>query len=811
MRELKINFLFPLATLIILIYSFSSQLFSIAPLGKLLDPFSGAVQNAQEQQLFANDLKIDQLKISEDITVYFDERKVPHIYANNDKDLFFAQGYVTAYLRLWQMDFITYSVAGRLSEILEDKGMEDYDRIQRRLGILESARKTLALMEKDEETISALNAYSDGVNAFIESLDYKDLPLEYKLMDYKPEAWSPLKSILVLKSMADALTGYEEDFFLSRMMLALGEEDFNLLFPDFTAYSTPVMNVDKPEFQKTFNANKKPDYLNYAFFNSKKIEKKSRYNPRLGSNSWAVSGNKTKTGFPILACDPHLSLSMPNIWLEMQLNAPGLNVYGVSIPGTPAVIIGFNKDIAWGTTNGSDDVKDWYKLKISKDYKKYQYNGEWVDFEIRVEEIKRKNQAPLYDTIYYSIHGPVVTTNEFKGYYGENTIDHALKWELHNPSNEFKTFIQLNKASNYQEYKAAIKDYKCPIQNFTFASKDNTIAINHQGNMAMKWPGQGKFVLDGSRAEDLSTSYIPVDSLPHIYNPECNYVLSANQTPTYGDYPFYYNGDYAETRANRIKQLLEKDSVFDISKTKAIQLDNVNAFAVEVLPQLIKNIDQTQLDATNKEILNQISAWDGAYTLEEKSARLFESWWIKTQKYTWDELDDLNFFKTPPDNYVLLDLIKNDPTNRYFDRQSTTEKEKVQDIITLAFKDACKGYQRLLKRNRTAWKDFNRVEINHLTNIPAFGEMNLTSSGHPDAINAISKNWGPSWRMVVQLGETPEAYGIYPGGQSGNIGSPFYNNAIKDWNQGKYYKLNFYTSKEEAEKNSSNSWNLKKK
>src|SRR5205807_1319094 len=181
----------------------------------------------------------------------------------------------------------------------------------------------------------------------------------------------------------------------------------------------------------------------------------SSYNPRLGSNSWAVSGKKTKSGFPILANDPHLNLSLPNIWIEMQLSAPGMNVYGVSIPGTPAIVIGFNENIAWGITNGSDDVKDWYKLKITNDYKKYEFDGKWLDLGYRIEEIKRRGQPSFYDTVYSTVHGPIVNNKSFPGT-DPDMMDMALRWELHQPSNEFVTFIKLDKAQNYNDYKEAI-------------------------------------------------------------------------------------------------------------------------------------------------------------------------------------------------------------------------------------------------------------------------------------------------------------------------------------------------------------------
>jgi penicillin amidase len=808
MNKLKTGFLFPLLALIILIYAFSSSMFNTPPLGKLLNPFNGAVQNGNNQSLTASYLSVDKTGLTAAVDVFFDERKVPHMYAKNIDDLYFAQGYVTAYLRLWQMDFMTYASAGRLSEIFGENRFLEYDRNQRRIGILEAAKQSLKLIEKDPATISALTAYSKGVNAYIKELNYKKMPLEYKLLDYEPEPWTNLKSVLILKSMANSMTGYGEDLFLSKMMLALGEEQYNKLFPDFDGHSTPVMNNKTPNGIDTLRWLKRPAYLNYSFLSSNARLEKDTYNPRLGSNSWAVSGKKTKSGSPILANDPHLGLSFPCIWLEMQLSAPGMNVYGVSIPGAPAIIIGFNESVAWGITNGADDVKDWYRLKISSDYKQYEFDGKWVDLTSRVEEIKRKDQVAFLDTVYSTVHGPIVMNKSFPGNHPD-LIDNALRWELHRPSNEFQTFMKLNSAKNYTDYKEAIKHYGCPLQNFTFACKDNTIAINHQGNMVVKSYGQGKFVMDGTKSDYLYTKYIPVDSLPQLYNPACDFVLSANQHPTYANYPYYYDGYYSETRANRIQQLLENRNDFDIPGMEAVQLDNTSSFAVEALPVLLGGVDQHRLNEYEKNAFNKLSAWNGTYNEEDEHPKLYELWWKNITDFTWDELMNYPFYMRAPDNYILLDLIRKEPESIYFDKLGTTKIEHAGDIITEAFIAASIEYARLQKEGSVKWGDCNKVDIMHLTQLPAFSHMGLPSAGHPDAINAISENWGPSWRMIVQLGDRPVAYGIYPGGQSGNEGSTYYDDFLSDWNKGKYYRLSFFMSQTEAAAQTTTRWLLK--
>jgi len=796
MRKINSNCLFPLVALVILVYALSNQLVDVPPIGKFIDPFIGVIQNDKESYLKDHQLEESALGLSDSVSVFFDQSKVPHIYARNVEDLFFSQGYVTAMLRLWQMDFTTYVSAGRMSEIFNGERYLQYDRSQRRTGILEAARRALTFMEKDAETMKVLSAYTRGVNAYINRLNYRTLPFEYKFLNYQPEQWTNLKSVLVMKLMASTLSGYEGDLDMSRLMLILGPERFNLLYPDFGSTVTPAARYPKREASSVFNKNPLPPYLNYSFISSISSKPDVIFNPKLGSNSWVISGSKTVSGHPILASDPHLNLTLPCVWLQMQLSAPGIDVYGVSVPGTPAIIIGFNKNIAWGITNGADDVKDWYKLQISDDYKTYKLDGRLVSLDFRIEEIMRKGQKSFFDTIYSSRQGPIVYDARFST--RPDLMDYAMKWELATPSNEFLTFIHLNKAADYRDYVEALKYYSCPVQNFTFASNDGNIAVNHQGRMAIKYNGQGRFILDGSNDSLLSRDYIPFDSLPHQLNPACNYVVSANQHPTDSNYRYYYNGFFSEDRASQINAILSRENNFDIAKVEKMQLDNTNSFAVLALPTLLKGVSESKLTAAEKDLFQGMMKWNCAYDYDDESAGLFDFWWDRIKDLTWDELKRYSFPLSYPDDYVLLSLIRTDPGNEYFDILSTSEKETAADIIHESFIKASEEYIKLKNEKSTKWGNLNKVDFLHLTRLPALSRLDFPSAGCPEAINAVGRSWGPSWRMVVQLGDTPVAYGIYPGGQSGNIGSKYYDNFINDWGKGRYYRLNFYPSVVEA-------------
>jgi penicillin G amidase len=794
--------------LIALVVVFSRQLFHIVPpIGKILDPFKGFIQNENERSLNTGLIAINGIGLSDSVNVFFDSRKVPHIYAKNEHDIFFAQGYIAAYFRLWQMDFMSYAAAGRLSEIF-DKGFFNHDRYQRRTGMVQAAKESLKLIEKNAETSSMINAYTKGVNAFIAGLTYETMPLEYKMLDYKPEPWTNLKTVIIMKSMAAMLSGYEEDFSMTNIMLAFGEKKFNELYPGSDAHSTAIVNDLVPGVNPALSYIKKPEYLDTLFQTPQAAVDESLYNPAVGSNSWAVSGKKTKSKNPILCSDPHLQLSLPAIWLEMQLVAPGMNVYGVCIPGVPAVIIGFNEKIAWGSTNGNDDAKDWYKLKINEGDMKYRFDNGWLDLKGVPEEIKIKGKNSFRDTVYYTIHGPIVYDKSFPGDRSE-IRNHALRWALHTPSNELLAFLRINRSGNYQDFKDALKHYSSPIQNFTFACSDNTIAVHHQGTMPVKWPGQGRFILDGTKSTHLYSKFIPTDSLPHLINPACSYVVAANQHPTNGNYPYYYNGYYKDDRSGRIQQLLQQQDSFDIQRMMAMQLDNASLFAVDALAELIKRVDISKLNESDKKTLQDLKTWKGEYNFDDEIAGLFESWWKYVREYTWDEYKTTAFSSRLPRDYLLLDFIKNDPGNINFDKQGTSSTENASDIITEAFNMATTDFDEQKEKGNAKWSNINKVHIGNIARINSFSRMNLPSAGNAKAINAMAGSVGPSWRMVVELGKRPTAYGIYPGGQSGSGGSPNYDNFVNDWINGKYYPLLFFMSVREAKEQAGTNWVLK--
>ena len=414
-----------------LIYFFNNSISiqgqDIPPLGHFLNPFEGFWQNAKSRKIsFLPKINLEGLQSS--VQIDYDSNLIPHIRASNDRDLYMAQGYVIAKLRLWQMEFQTHVAAGRISELIGEKAL-NFDRLQRRKGMVYSAKKTLKYLENDLYLAPLVQAYANGVNRYISSLSYKDFPLEYKLMDYAPEPWTVLKTALILQYMVDDLTGSDNDLENTNAKNLFGNEVFDLLFPDYPKGIVPTIstNPDSPWVIDSVTTIPMSSE-NIAKYTSTTFEKPD---PDNGSNNWVVSGSKTKSGFPILANDTHLGLNLPSLWIMMQLQSPTVNVYGFTLAGALGITIGHNDAIAWGFTNASRDTRDWYNI-IFKDEQKteYLYDSGWRATTRKIEQINSRNDAPYYDTVIYTHHGPVVYDNNFpnnahkKNYY-------ALKWGGH--------------------------------------------------------------------------------------------------------------------------------------------------------------------------------------------------------------------------------------------------------------------------------------------------------------------------------------------------------------------------------------------
>jgi penicillin amidase len=761
-----------------------------APLGKLLSPQNGVWQNAEPvDEDYSANLKFPQLK--EKVDVYFDERLVPHVIAEQNNDAYFVQGYLHAKFRLWQMEFQIYAASGRLCELVGKKALS-LDRDKRRLGMVFAAENSLKEIEKDSETAAACDNYTAGVNAYIESLNESTLPLEYKLLGYRPEKWTNLKTATFVKYMAFELAGSENDFEYTNAKSVFSSGDFDKLYPIIMDSVDPIVpkgtGFPKPGIGLKIPAS--ADSLYYDTKDSTTIDEQ-KPDANNGSNNWAVNGTKTKSGYPILCNDPHLGLNLPSLWYEMQITTPTYNAYGVSFPGAPFIIIGFNDSCAFGVTSAERDVRDYYEIKFKDDSRKeYWFDSQWVKTNFRIEKIKLKGEHDYLDTVAYTNIGPVMYDKSYSGSRNTNNKYYAVRWKAHDPSNEFKMFTLLDKAKNYDDYLEAIKYLHTPGQNCAFASKSGDIAIWDQGEFPAKWKRQGDFVMPGTDSSYFWQGIIPQEENPHEINPARGFVSSANQLPADSAYPYYLSGTFPPYRGWEINKRLSLMNNITPQDMMTLQTDNYNVFAEQAMPVFLKNMDVSKLSNDEQKYYNILKSWNLRNDADSRGATLFVLTWDSLENVVWkDELLKTNLQMMMPHEGTLLENILKDSAFKFLDNINTPRKETLSDDITTAFKEAAKVAAEADADGNLSWAKYKDTKVLNLARIEAFSRLHLPIGGGTNTINATNEQHGPSWRMVVSLTPQTEAYAVYPGGQSGNPGSKFYDNFIDTWAQGKYYTI----------------------
>jgi len=776
-------------------------------LGYFLSPQEGFWQNAEPADINFNE-SLSFSGLQGNANVYIDDRMVPHVYAENEHDAIFLQGYLHAKFRLWQMDFQSYAAGGRLSEIMGDSSSGtnflQIDRFFRRLGMVSGAEKSLAALEANPETKAFADAYTEGVNQYISTLKDNDIPFEYKLLNYKPEKWTNLKSVLFMKYMAYDLAGFEQDFemtnaksvFSKAEMAALypyGQDSLDPIIPKGTKFGPPSFSMKPP-------ADADSVYLNFYKNNSiaDSIIKPDKSN---GSNNWAVSGSKTQSGRPILCNDPHLGLNLPSLWFEMQISTPQFNAYGATFPGAPSIVIGFNDSCAWGFTNAMRDVRDYYEIKFKDSTKQeYWYDSAWQKTTFRDEVIHIKGKPDHTEHIPETVWGPVMYDTNFPDILHSGK-SYACHWQAQDGSNELKTFRALDYAKNYDDYLQAMDGYECPGQNMIFACKRGDIAIKQNGKFPAKWRGQGDFLMPGENDAYAWRGFIPDSANIVIHNPPRGFVSSANQYPYDTSYPYYLGGDYPVYRGYLINRYLSSMQNITAVDMEKLQTNNYNIFQEMARPFLLKYLDKSALSEKEIKFLDIYTQWDLQNNANEKGPTIEKLWWdsLMTTVYA-DEFTRSSLPLPWPEKSALLDGLLKDSMNYIFlDNINTAQKETLQEDITIAFKKIIPVLEKAENANNLVWGKYKNSGVRHLLRIPVLSRLNLISNGGETEINALKQFHGPSWRMVVELTDSTQAYGIYPGGQSGNPGSKYYDNFINDWAEGKYYPLLFL--KEETMKN----------
>ncbi len=591
--------------------------------------------------------------------------------------------------------------------------------------------------------------------------------------------------------MSFVLASGTDDLKMTNILRQYGREVAEDLFPNYPFEESPIIPTGSPVDFKPVPIPAAPkDFIGLG-----SAMQTPEKDPNIGSNNWAVSGNKTVSGMPILANDPHLTLSLPSIWYQVQLVAPGVNVYGSTMPGTPNVITGFNKNIAWGVTNVGSDVLDWYQVKF-KDAKKLEYwhDGQWKKTKLRIETFKIKGGKDFVDTVFFTHHGPVVYLSHEKAFKSNIPVGHALRWIAHEKSQELTTFYRLNRAKNYTDYTEALRYYSAPAQNFVFASNEGDIALWVNGKFPLKSKLQGKYLMDGTDAAADWKGFIPQAHNPHVKNPARGFVSSANQFSTDPSYPYYLGWQYAPSeRGRRINERLTAMQKVTIDSLRGLQNDNYNIRARKLLPLLLRSVK------SKEKALDVVKNWNLQNAPESIGATIFETWVLNLQSFLWDDEFDSN--EKIPMNRPAIDrtihLIEHEAQARWWDNVKTKNvKESMDQIIETSFKATL---DTLVKKHgpmgpEWAWAKHKQTGVRHLIpGMDALSRLHIPIGGGGSIVNAATTKTGPSWRFIVELSKTgnPKGYGIYPGGQSGNPGSSHYDDLIDTWAKGELKPLLF--------------------
>ncbi len=768
--------------------------------------------------------------------IYFDERAVPHIFAANLSQACFLQGYAHAADRLWQMDVSTRATEGRLSEVLGTRTLaRDRDQVQR--GFRVAARKAIDTMAVHfPQDYAALEAYAAGYNAYLDQLLPEDYPVEYKLLDHTPLRWSPYRTALLMKGMSQSLSARYSDAAAAKTRAELGTTTYQSLYPERFPNASPIV-PDDGRYKNSKKASSPttddqalllpassapasappvtpPAFLAAALPHVPATAAGTDAytlmppHPNNGSNNWAIAGTRSNTGLPLLASDPHLSLTLPSIWCEQQVVFPGVNARGVSLPGAPGIMIGFNDHVAYGETNVGHDVTDWFQIAWTDSTRtEYLLDGQAVAARIQTDTIFVKGQPPVILRTPWTVFGPVPAT---EGPYANM----AMRWLAHDapgagqrPHTIVGTFLGLMQATGYEDYLTALRGYIDPAQNFLFAAKNGDIAIRPNGGFPLRGEFSGRYPIPGNSATNNWRGYIPFSERPEHKNPARGFVSSANQVTTGPDYPYPYHGGFDEYRGRLINRRLTREKTMNQRKMKELQLNTYSLLAEELTPLLIARINRGALTTEGTRLLRLLSEWDYYCEGDSRAATLFEQWRLKLYDLTFDEMpQDSGYLR--PELWRWTALLKSQPKHPVFDILATPEfRETAATITQRAFEEILEELNGALPE---PWAVMRNSTVRHLGAVPGFGSGLINSGGSRFSPRALNGGHGASWRMVVELGPEPRAWGTLPGGASGAPASKYYDNGLDDWTNGRYHELTRWKDVSEANKLAVAGWSFVK-
>lgn len=745
----------------------------VPPILRLLSPFEGIWVSGEPRSFQNRDFEV--LGLRERVTIWWDSNSVPHIVAQNDEDLYFAQGYLHAKERLWQMEVQAKAGNGRLAEFF-GKAAAEFDKQMILFGLRQAQQVIVQEMEKDPETVVVLNAYVEGVNAYIRSLKYNEYPIEFKFHGLRPELWTREKIAAFLVLMKYRLTGYSQDLDLTVLARKQGVAKVLEIFPRFQRGHQPI--VSKQELSKTITSRGSPmKMIGPDPFMSSLQKFPDYFQPPAGqgSNSWVIGPEKSVTGEVIVANDTHLGLSLPAAWFEVQLTTPTQSVYGASFPGSPAIMIGFNSNIAWAMTNATSDTLDWYEVEF-KDPSHYEFDKKLLPVKILKEKIAVRNGLDEEIETKWT-HQGILVHEETQG---PRHLGLVLQWSAQKASNPISNFLKLNKSKSYKDCRAAIRTYSAPPQNIICADAKN-YSITHQGKFLKRKINQGRFVLNGRTSQSDWKQWIPDEELPAAENPAKGYFESANQNPVDEGYPYDLGWQYDDSfRARRISGLIEKAGRLSAEDMMAFQNDDIDLLSREVLQLALSNITFKDQKSSSFQIQQKLKKWNHKISTQRWEPIFFEYFWKQVQWHFWSEdLKIENRVIFPPRQTTVNRLRENRSSDRV--------------LITNAFENSIQKMEKDFGSNfeKLKWGERFPLRLQHISKNPLFSQS-IPVNGSSTTVNVHrDHSHGAAWRMVVQLGEIQRAYTSLPGGSSGNPLSRRYANGVQSWVNGEFKKVVF--------------------
>ena len=778
------------------------------------------------------------------VDIYRDPMGIPHIYAATQHDLFFAQGYVHAQDRFWQMDAWRHIGSGTLSEMF-GSGQVETDTFLRTLGWRITAEQEYAGLDADSKAI--IDSYTEGVNAYLKDHDKTALSLEYAILgllspDYKIQAWTPIHSLTWGKAMAWDLRGnMGEEIERAVLLKTLTPEQVAELFPAYPK-DHPVI-VNNIGDGTSANSAMQPKAFDIPDETLRALEHNASLldlalgpaGDGIGSNSWAISGSRTSTGRPLLANDPHLGIQMPSIWYQAHLECKPItdacpyNVAGFTFAGVPGIIIGHNDHIAWGFTNVGPDVMDLYIERVNPDNpNQYEVNGEWVDFETRTETIQVVGGETVDMTVRLTRHGPVIsesygplknenTDNDpeffpFKERAGVELPEQyviALKWTALAPSTPFKAIWGFDRAQNWDDFREAAQNFHVPAQNLLYADVDGNIGYQMPGDIPMRANGDGTVPVPGWTDEYEWTGFVPFEELPYTFNPVDGYIATANNQVPPSDYSYLitYDWDYG-FRAQRIVNLIENaPDKIDIAYMQLIQGDSFDSNAPLFVP-IILQMDELSDNQANAQ--NALKDWDYQNRADSTGAAVFNAFWRHFLQNTFnDQVPEERYY--PDGGSRWNEIMRHmDENSAWWDDKTTTDVTETRaDTLRKSFEQGVAELEKMLGNDPTKW-NWGEMHASTFRNgtlgesgVPPiealFNRGPFPTSGGEAIVNATGwsvqdgyeTNWLPSMRMIVDLGNLNNSVTVHTTGQSGHAYHPHYIDMAEMWANIQYYSMSW--------------------